>query len=127
LTRRPTLTGREVAIACARICDDFKAEDILVLDIRKLTQIADFFVLCSGASERQLKAIAEEIRHKLKASGVPKLGIEGEPSSGWVLLDYYEVVVHIFGREARSFYALEMLWGDAPRVRWQPRAGASKI
>ncbi|MBM4039200.1 MAG: ribosome silencing factor [Planctomycetes bacterium] len=96
-----------------------KAEDILVLDVRKLTQITDFFVLASTASERQLKAIAERLHRELKAAGAHCLGVEGEAAGGWVLLDYVDVVVHLFSREARDFYALEMLWGDAPRVRWQ--------
>ena len=96
-----------------------KAEDILVLDVRKLTQITDYFVLCSGASERQLKAIAERIRQELKKLGVSRLGAEGTPASGWILLDYCEVVVHIFSLEARNYYALEMLWGDAPKVSWR--------
>ena len=103
-----------------------KAEDILVLDLRKLTQITDYFVLCSGGSERQLKAVAERIRQELKKLGVTRLGAEGEPSSGWILLDYCEVVVHIFSFEARNFYALEMLWGDAPKVNWRKSGRAAK-
>ena len=112
------LTARQTAIACARICDELKAEDIIILDMRKLTQITDYFVLCTGASERQLKAIAERVRLDLKAQGVEKLGLEGEAAGGWVLIDYSDVVVHIFGQHARDFYQLEMLWGDAPRVDW---------
>lgn len=118
--RRSVLTPQDLAIASARLCDDMKAEDILILDVRQLTQITDYFVLCSGASERQLKAVAENLRTGLKGEGVTRLGIEGEAVGGWILLDYCEVVVHVFSREARDFYQLEMLWGDAPRVAWQP-------
>lgn len=102
-----------------------KGEDIVVLDMRKLTQITDYFVLCSGASERQLKAIAARLRQELKKLGVTRLGAEGEPSSGWLLLDYCDVVVHIFSTQARRFYDLEMLWGDAPRVQWRPARRSS--
>ena len=95
-----------------------KAEDILIQDVRKLTQITDFFVLATAASDRQLKAIGERVRRDLKAQGTTCLGIEGE-AGGWVLLDYVDAVVHVFSREAREFYALEMLWGDAPKVAWE--------
>jgi ribosome-associated protein len=116
--RRRVLTPQDVAIACARIAHDLKAEDILILDLRTLTQITDYFVLATGASERQLKAIADKLQSDLKQQHVGKLGIEGDPVSGWVLLDYCDVVVHLFGPEARAFYELEMLWGDAPRIPW---------
>ncbi|HUT33059.1 MAG TPA: ribosome silencing factor [Planctomycetota bacterium] len=118
--RRSALSPEDLAIACARLCDEMKAEDILILDVRKLTQITDYFLLCSAASERQLKAIADRIHRDLKAQGVTCLGIEGEAVGGWVLVDYVDVVVHLFSREARDFYALEMLWGDAPKADWQP-------
>jgi len=100
------------------MADELKAEDILVLDLRKLTQITDYFVLATAGSERQLRAIAERVHRDLKAQGAACLGVEGEATGGWVLLDYVEVVIHVFSREARDFYQLEMLWGDAPRVPW---------
>ena len=101
------------------MCDEMKAEEIAILDLRQLTQITDFFVLCTAASERQLGAIADRMHRDLKAQGVTCLGVEGESSTGWILLDYVDIVVHLFSREARAFYALEMLWGDAPRLAWQ--------
>ena len=76
-------------------------------------------MLCSGASARQLKAITSRIRRDLRDRGIPRLSMDGDPNSGWVLADYFDVVVHIFTHEARSFYQLEMLWGDAPRVPLQ--------
>jgi len=114
------LTSEELAVACARICDGLKGEDIAILDVRKLTQITDHFVLCSAASDRQLKAIGEAIVRELKQQHVTRLGAEGDAAAGWVLLDYVDVVVHLFSHEARAFYQLEMLWGDAPRVDWRP-------
>ncbi|MFP4056402.1 MAG: ribosome silencing factor [Candidatus Brocadiia bacterium] len=113
------LNSTQTAIACARICDELKAQDVLVLDIRKLTQFADYFVLCTGASARQLRAISERIQRHLKDHGVRKFGVEGEAEGGWILLDYVDAVVHIFSPGARGFYQLEMLWGDAPEVDWQ--------
>lgn len=115
-----SLTSQDTAIACARIADELKGEDIVILDLRKLTPITDYFVLCSGASERQLKAIGDRILLDLKSQGITRLGVEGEAAGGWLLLDYVDVVVHAFSREARAFYALEMLWGDAPKVAWAP-------
>jgi ribosome-associated protein len=122
LTRRPALTAQEIAVACARVCDEHKAEEVVVLDIRGLAQFADYFVLASGGSTRQLKAIAERVRLMLKAQGVMPLGREGEPASGWLLLDYVDVLVHLFSGEARAYYQLELLWGDAPPVEWADRA-----
>lgn len=116
--RKRALAQEDVAIACARLCDEMKAEDILVLDLRTLTQITDCFVLATGASERQLKAMAERIEREMKTAGVTCLGVEGSAAGGWVLLDYVDVVVHLFSRQARAFYQLEMLWGDAPRLSW---------
>ena len=121
--RRAALTARDTAIACARVCDDYKAEEVLILDVRGLTQIADYFVLCTGGSPRQLKAIAEAVRLTLKEQGVTRLGQEGDPASGWILLDYVDVLVHLFSGEARGYYQLELLWGDAPRVEWRPAEG----
>jgi ribosome-associated protein len=96
-----------------------KAIDIQVLDIRKLTQIADYFVICAGISDRQIKAIAQSLKDSLKDCGVSRLGSEGEAAGGWVLLDYVDVIVHIFNEDARGFYQLELLWGDAGPLDWQ--------
>jgi len=95
-----------------------KGEDIIILDLRKLSQITDYFVLCSGGSERQLKAIGNKLQRDLKELGVHKFGAQGDSGSGWILVDYVDVVVHVFSRTAREFYDLEMLWGDAPRLEW---------
>ena len=96
-----------------------KAEDIIILDVRTLTDITDFFVLATAASERQLTAIGDRMHRDLRAQSVACLGIEGDAAGGWVLLDYVDVVVHLFSPEARDFYAIEMLWGDAPRLAWR--------
>ena len=91
-------------------------EDVLLLDIRGLSSIADYFVICSGASERQLHALAEEVRAQTQASGAKSMRSEGSPASGWLLLDYGSVVVHIFSPPTRQYYNLEQLWKDAKTV-----------
>ncbi|HNR95490.1 MAG: Ribosomal silencing factor RsfS [Chloroflexi bacterium ADurb.Bin180] len=91
-------------------------EDVLLLDIRGLSSFADYFVVCSGASQKQLHALAEEIRAKTRASGATLIHSEGSPASGWLLLDYGSVVVHIFSAPTRQYYNLEQLWKDARTV-----------
>ena len=97
-----------------------KAEDIVVLDLREISTFTDFFVICSAASEPQLKAIAGEIEGQLKQNhNVRAVAVDGFPASQWIVLDYMQVIVHIFHAEKRSFYSLEDLWSDAPRLAWQ--------
>lgn len=91
-----------------------KGYDIRILDLRKLSPIADYFVICSADSDIQVKAIADDIDHKLKDIGIRCFIKEGYDSLNWVLLDYFDVVVHVFRKESRIFYNLEKLWGDAP-------------
>jgi ribosome-associated protein len=92
-----------------------------VLDLREISNFTDYFVICSASSEPQLKAIAGEIEAALKeAHGTRAVAVDGFPASQWIVLDYLQVVVHIFHRDKRAFYSLEDLWGDAPRLRWEP-------
>ncbi len=91
-----------------------KGYDVKVLDLRKLTPIADFFVIASADSNIQVKAIADEIDNKLRKHGIKCYFKEGYQAANWILLDYFDVVVHVFKKEAREFYNLEKLWGDAP-------------
>jgi ribosome-associated protein len=95
----------------------------VLLDLRGISTFTDFFVICSASSEPQLKAIANEIETRLKADhAVRPVAIDGFPASQWMVLDYLQVVVHIFHRDKRDFYTLEDLWGDAPRVEWDAAA-----
>ena len=95
----------------------------MVLDLREISTFTEFFVLCSAASEPQIKAIAGEIETRLKQDhGVRAAAVDGFPASQWIVLDYMQVIVHIFHAEKRGFYALEDLWGDAPRLDWQTAA-----
>ena len=115
-----TLESREIAILCARIADDKKAEDILIFNVGDLTFIADFFVICSGFNKRQLQSIANDIELKLGSYGIRWIGIEGYMDALWILIDYGDVIVHLFDKDMRQFYDLELLWGDASRLQWKP-------
>jgi ribosome-associated protein len=92
----------------------------VVLDLQGISSFTDFFVICSGTSEPQLKAIAGEIEDRLKKEhGVKPVSVDGFPASQWIVLDYLQVIVHVFRQEKREFYSLEDLWSDAPRVAWE--------
>ena len=95
---------------------DKKGEDILLLDTRSVSFISDYFVVATGDSERQLKAIADDIQKQLKADSILPLGVEGTPGSGWILLDYNGVIVHLLSHAMRDYYELEKLWSHAPVV-----------
>ena len=97
-----------------------KATELVVLDVGKLTSIADYFLICSGRSNRQVTAIADHIEADLKEQGIRPLSIEGAKSGHWVLMDYGHVIIHVFYDSVRRFYDLEGLWADAPRVQWAP-------
>ena len=105
--------------ACARIADDNRGKDILLLDLRQATSLVDFFLLVTATSRRQSNAIAEEIDAEMKRRGEFKLGMEGSEEGRWVLIDYGDFVVHVFSIEARDYYALEQIWGDAAKLDWQ--------
>ena len=109
----------EHARICARIADDNRAKDLLVLDLRLVTPLVDYFVIATANSRRQSHAIGSEIDQEMKRLGEAKLGIEGSEEGRWILIDYGDFVVHVFSGEARAFYALEEVWGDAPRLDWQ--------
>ena len=98
---------------------DNKGRDILVLDMRSVTPLYDFFVLSTGSSRRQIHAVAEETDATLRAEGDTRLGIEGYEASKWVVQDYGDVVVHVFDPDTRDYYKLEELWADAKKVDWE--------
>lgn len=106
-----------IAKACAKCADDIQAEDIVVLDLRGISSIADYFVICTATSVPHLKAVNRDVRAKTEEEigEKPRSG-EGDASSLWMILDYVDVIVHIFHSEMRDVYSLEDLWSDAPRV-----------
>jgi len=109
----------EHAFLSARVAADNKGRDILVLDMRDITPLYDYFVLVTGQSRRQIHTIAEEVDAALRAEGEKRLAIEGYEASKWVVQDYGDFVVHVFDSETRAYYGLEDLWADAPRVDWE--------
>ncbi len=110
------LDGGQLADICARIAADNKGEDIVILDVRKISSFTDFFVILSGRSTRHVQALAESLENELRSKRVSSSRAEGLNEGKWVLLDFADVVVHIFYHEQRDFYDLEGLWHDAPRV-----------
>lgn len=111
-----SLSAEAVVRVAAHAALDKKALDLAVLDLQGLSTIADFFLVCSARSTTQAETIAEAVRGALRTEGVRPRHNEGSAESGWLLLDYGDVVVHVFLEETRGFYALERLWGDAPLV-----------
>jgi ribosome-associated protein len=105
-----------VAVLAAEAALAKKAENPVVLELAGLTIVADYFVICSGESTTQVRAISEHIEEELRKSGIRPIGIEGRSYSHWVLLDYGDVIVHVFEKETRAFYELEKLWMDAKTV-----------
>jgi ribosome-associated protein len=110
------LAGWERALECTRAALDHKAYDLVVLETGRVSSIADYFVICSGRSDTQVQAIAEAIEQNLRDHGERPLSVEGLPHGQWVLMDYGDVVVHIFYVPVREFYHLERLWVRAPRT-----------
>jgi ribosome-associated protein len=96
--------------------DDKKANDLVILDVSKVTSFANYFLLCSGDSSRQMQAIADEVEKQLKEAGIRPSHVEGYQNSEWILLDCMDLVVHIFSKNARAFYDLERLWRDAEKM-----------
>lgn len=111
------LESKKLADQAARSLIEKGAVDVRIIDLREITSIVDFFVIGSAGSAPQLKALVEQVTDDLEASDTPAWHTEGKQSWRWVLIDYIDVVVHIFLEETRSFYGLERLWGDAPTVR----------
>ncbi len=111
------LTPLELAKIAATAADEKKATDILLLDLTGISDVCDYFVICTVANNPMMDAVVEEVQDKVRVNcGEKPLSVEGRAGSTWVLVDYGAVVVHVFREEAREFYRLERLWGDAPHV-----------
>jgi ribosome-associated protein len=112
------MDSQRLAQLCREFADTKKAEDIVVLDVRKLSSVTDFFVIASGTSEPHLRAILEEITGRLREEHeVRPRAVDGTVHGAWVVLDFFDVIVHLMRADVRERYDLESLWGDAPRVR----------
>lgn len=110
-------TPLEIAKVAAIAADEKKATDIVLLELSGLTDVCDYFLICTAANKPQLDAIVEEIEDKVRVNcGVKPISVEGKAGSSWVLMDFGSLVAHVFKPETRDFYRLERLWGEAPRV-----------
>lgn len=110
------ISGAEIAELVAKSAYDRKASDIVILDLKGISSITDYFVICTGNSDTHVQGIAEKIKEDLDERDVKLWNSEGERKATWILLDYIDVIVHIFTKETREFYSLERLWGDAPKT-----------
>lgn len=108
------MDSKDLAHIVTRFIFNKKGADVKIMDLRNLTTIADYFIICSADSDTQVKAIADEVDKQLSEQGIRCFHKEGYNTLNWVLLDYFDIVVHIFKKEARNYYNLEKLWGDAP-------------
>jgi ribosome-associated protein len=119
------MDSRKLALLCRQLADNKKAEDIVILDVRELSSVTDYFVIASGTSEPHLRAIVDEITDKLRDEHHlrPK-AVDGTLQAAWIVLDYFDVIIHLMRQDVRERYDLETLWGDAPRVRTRKRATA---
>ena len=116
------MDSKKLALLCRDLAENRKAEDVVILDVRELSSVTDYFVIVSGTSEPHLRAIVDEITDKLKDEHElrPK-AIDGTLQAAWVVLDYFDVIIHVMRQDVRERYDLETLWGDAPRVKPKKR------
>ena len=117
--------ARKLAVEAARIAERDNAENIVVLDLRGISQVTDYFVIATGTSDRQLRTIADDVAQFGKSAGQKVWQIAGLEKADWVVLDFVDVVVHLFDEDHRRYYDLELIWGGAPRVRWRARKPAA--
>ena len=114
--KKSSWPAREIARIAREAAEAKKAEDIVALDMRSVSSVADVFFICTALNERQVEAIVRSIEESLENAGVPVLRIEGLPEARWVVMDCGDVLLHVFLPAVRSFYSLETLWGDAPKI-----------
>jgi len=121
------MDSRKLALACRELADNKKAEDIVILDVREVSSVTDYFVIASGTSEPHLRAIIDEIEDTLRDDDdVRPRAVDGTLHAGWIVLDYFDVIVHVMRQDVRERYDLETLWGDAPKVKTRKRRATAK-
>jgi ribosome-associated protein len=116
LARKKENDSRARALLCVNALLEKKAKAIVILNVSAISSFADYFILCSGTSDRQVQAVASSIQESLKKAGMLPLGVEGEAGGKWILLDYDDVIIHVFLESVRTFYDLERLWSETPRM-----------
>ncbi len=119
--------ARKLAIEAARLAENDNARDIIVLDLRGVSPVTDYFVICTGSSGRQMRAVAEDIMAHAAAENQRVWHAAGLDGGQWICLDFVDVVVHVFDETRRRYYDLELIWGEAPRVRWQRSTRTPKL
>lgn len=123
----PQMDSRKLALLCRELAANRKAEHIVILDVRELSSITDYFVIASGTSEPHLRAIMDEITDKLRDDyGQRPRAVDGTLNTAWVVLDFFDVIIHIMRQDVRDRYDLETLWGDAPRVKTAKKHSPSR-
>ena len=122
------MDSRKLALLCREFADNKKAENIVILDVQKISSVTDYFVIASGTSEPHLRAIVEEITGKLRdENGVRPRAVDGTVHGAWVVLDFFDVIVHIMRQDVRERYDLEGLWGDAKPVKPKKKTARAKL
>jgi ribosome-associated protein len=117
------MDSKKLALLCRELADNKKAEDIVILNVRELSSVADYFVIASGTSEPHLRAIVDEVTDKLREDqNLRPRAVDGTVQTSWIVLDFFDVIMHVMRKEARERFDLETLWGDAPRVRARKKA-----
>jgi ribosome-associated protein len=117
-TSAKTFNSKDFAIEAARAAAHRHCTDIVILDLKGISPATDYFVIVTGTSDRQMRTVADEVSDAGRKSGFSRFGIAGYEQGKWILLDFIDVVVHVFDKEYRDFYDLELLWGDAKQVKW---------
>jgi ribosome-associated protein len=116
LVKKREPDSRKRALRCVNAALEKKAKELVILNVKEISAFADYFIICSGTSDRQVRTVAAAIQENLKTAEILPLGIEGEAAGQWVLMDYDDVIIHIFLEPIRGFYDLERLWSEAPRM-----------
>lgn len=110
--------GLQFAIEIARIAHDLKSENVIAFDLRGISSVTDFTIIGTGTSDRQIRGVADAVMEYGRKVGEKPFGFCGQENAAWVIVDYVDVVLHLFARAYRDYYDLELLWGDAPRIEW---------
>jgi ribosome-associated protein len=120
------MDSKKLAQLCSKLADDKKAENVVILDVSELSSVTDYFVICSATSEPHLRAVSDEIATRLREDHeLRPRAIDGTLQTAWIVMDYFDVIVHVMKSDVREKYDLEALWGDAPRVK--PRKPRAKV
>ena len=119
LTKKQIAIAKAFALAAAKIAADRHCSDIVVLDLKEKSPATDYFVIVTGTSDRQMRTVANEISEQARKQSMERFGRAGYEQGHWILLDFIDVVIHIFNSEYRDYYDLELLWGDAKRLSWE--------